>query len=38
MAAFLETFGHKVRVIDSMEQVKEFLDEVLSTRIPNVHD
>lgn len=28
MAAVLERLGHKVRVIDSIEQVKEFMDEI----------
>jgi len=28
MAGVLERFGHKVRVIDSIEQVKEFMDEI----------
>lgn len=31
IAAILEKLGHKVRVIDSMEQAKEFLDEIRST-------
>lgn len=28
MAEVLEKLGHKVRVIDSMEKVKEFMDEI----------
>lgn len=36
MASILEKLGHKVWVIDTMEQ--EFLNEVLSPRIPKVHD
>ena len=30
MAAVLERLGHRVRVIDSLEQVKEFMDEIYS--------
>lgn len=30
MAAVLERLGHKVRVIDSTKQVKEFMDEIYS--------
>ncbi len=30
LAAVLERLGHKVRVIDSMEKVKEFVDEIHS--------
>ena len=31
VAKFLEKLGHKVWVIDRMEQIEEFLDEVFST-------
>ena len=31
MAGVLERFGHKVRVIDSLEKVKEFVNEICST-------
>lgn len=31
MALILEKLGHKVRVIDTMEKVKEFVDEILSS-------
>ena len=31
MAAVLERLGHKVRVIDSTQQVKEFVDEIYPT-------
>jgi len=30
MVAVLKRLGHKVRVIDSLEQVKEFMDEIYS--------
>lgn len=38
MVAVFEKLGHKVQVIDSMEKVKVFVDEVCSARISNVHD
>ncbi len=38
MAAVFGGVGHKVWVIDSVEKVKEFVDEVCAPRISNVHD
>jgi len=36
MEAVLKRLGHKVWIIDSLEKVKEFVDEICSPRISNV--
>lgn len=38
MAQILASLGHQVRVIDSMESVKEFINEIHSPQIPGVRD